>query len=323
MESIELKPIRFLPYLKNVIWGGDKICSYKKIRQDQPNIGESWEISVVPGFESIVSEGRYKGKSLPSLIERFGEGLLGAKVMEKYGPRFPLLIKFIDARDNLSVQVHPDDKLAFKRHKSLGKTEMWYIINSEKGAKIWSGLKNELTPEDFEKQVSEGTFMDSVASHDSHEEDVFFLPAGRVHAIGAGNLLAEIQESSDITYRIYDYDRRDADGNPRELHVEQAKDAIDFTVYDDYKSPAPASEEEVSELVSCQHFSTKMLKINGERKFRLDGTSFRVLMCIKGRVDIITAGGILTLCQGQTVLLPASVEEVTFKGNAILLSTRC
>ena len=210
---IERVPIRFAPYLKSVIWGGDKICSYKGIVQHEPRIGESWEISSVPGHESIVCEGKYEGRSIVDLIDEFGPELLGEKVFSKFHGKFPLLIKFIDAADNLSVQVHPDDELALKRHNSLGKTEMWYIVDSEPKAKIYAGLNKLISPEEYVRLVEDGEFESALATHDSHTGDVFFLPAGRVHAIGAGNLLAEIQESSDITYRIFDYNRRDASGN--------------------------------------------------------------------------------------------------------------
>ncbi|MDE6131092.1 MAG: class I mannose-6-phosphate isomerase, partial [Muribaculaceae bacterium] len=194
-----LAPITFAPYLKEVLWGGTKICKYKNLPSTSDCIGESWEISAVPGHESVVDAGEYKGLTLLQLIERFGEELLGSKVVKKYGLNFPLLVKIIDANQNLSVQVHPDDELAEKRHHSLGKTEMWYIIQADKGAKIYAGLNTAMTPDDYVRRVADGTFADTLAVHDSFPDDVFFLPAGRVHAIGAGNLLAEIQENSDIT----------------------------------------------------------------------------------------------------------------------------
>lgn len=319
---IKKAPIIFAPYLKTVVWGGDKICSYKGIPQTEPRVGESWEISAVPGHESVVVEGTYKGKNLTVLVEEFGESLLGRNVVEKYGRQFPLLIKFIDANDNLSVQVHPDDELARKRHGSLGKSEMWYIISAENGAKIYSGLAREMTPEEYVLRVKEGTFAETVAVHESKAGDVFYLPAGRVHAIGGGNLLAEIQESSDITYRIYDYDRSDANGNPRELHTEQAKDAIDYKVYDNYKSPRPSEDEEVATLVNCEHFHTNRIKIDGKREFHLDGSSFVVLICIEGSVRLTCPEGEVTMAAGQTVLLPAAVNHVELSGKATLLSSK-
>lgn len=321
-ETIEKAPILFEPYLKSVIWGGDKICAYKGMAQPEPKIGESWEISAVPGHESVVADGYYKGMTLTGLVDRFGESLLGSKCLSRYGRSFPLLIKIIDANDNLSVQVHPDDALAQRRHGSLGKTEMWYIIATEPDAKIFAGLNVEMTPDEYERRVAEGTFAATLAVHDSHPGDVFFLPAGRVHAIGAGNLLAEIQESSDVTYRIYDYDRRDANGNARELHTELAKDAIDFRVSADYKNaPAPADVAD-AEIVSCDHFTTDRILVDGEYELRMPGDSFMVVMCIDGEAEMTYPGGSRHLKAGMTLLLPADMAGATLSGHATLLASR-
>ena len=318
---IDLAPLKFEPYLKSVIWGGEKICTYKNIPQQEPNIGESWEISAVPGHESVVAEGVYKGLKLTELIQMFGEDLLGKRVIEKYGFSFPLLIKIIDANDNLSVQVHPDDQLALKRHQSLGKTEMWYIIDTEKGARIYAGLKTEMTPDEYVTKVNDGTFADTLAVHDSAPGDVFFLPAGRVHAIGAGNLLAEIQESSDITYRIYDYDRRDDKGNPRELHTELAKDAIDYKVYPEYKSPRPDDKETVARIGECEHFVTDRLIVGEELNLKLSEGSFNVLICLDGKVKMHYNDREMILDKGNSVLIPAAMHEIRLTGNASLLRT--
>lgn len=312
----------FRPYLKTVIWGGDKICKLKGIPQNEPNIGESWEISAVPGHESVVDSGDYEGRLLTDLIAEFGGELLGTKVVEKYGNRFPLLIKIIDAADNLSVQVHPDDALARQRHDSLGKTEMWYIIDSDPGAKIYAGLNTAMTSDDYVRRVAEGTFAETLAVHTSSSGDVFFLPAGRVHAIGAGNLLAEIQESSDVTYRIYDYDRRDAQGNPRELHTAQAKDAIDYTVLEEYKSPRPDDNDADCQLVSCEHFTTRRLKVDGCKELLLGHESFTVVICIDGEVSLETGGRTLSLGAGRTALIPASLDRATLRGKATILLAR-
>lgn len=312
-------PIKFVPYLKSVIWGGDKICSYKGIAQPEPKIGESWEISAVPGHESVVADGPFRGESLNSLINRFGADLIGNRVVERYGLNFPLLIKIIDASDNLSVQVHPDDELARQRHDSLGKTEMWYIIDTAPDAKIYAGLNTRLTPDAYTRRVADGTFAETIACHDSAPGDVFFLPAGRVHAIGAGNLLAEIQESSDVTYRIYDYDRRDASGNPRELHTELAKDAIDYTIYSDYKSPRPDDSEKDAVLVKCNHFTTRRLLIDGKQSISFDPDSFTVIMCLEGNSKLIWNEGQIDLKQGETLLIPAIIDNVTISGKSKLL----
>ena len=318
---IEKAPIMFIPYLKSVIWGGNKICEYKGIAQPEPNIGESWEISAVPGHESVVAEGTYKGKTITELIDTFGAELLGEKVKKRYGAKFPLLIKFIDAADNLSVQVHPDDALAKKRHDSLGKTEMWYIIQADKDARIYAGLRTQMTPDDYVTRVAEGTFAETLAVHDSHPGDVFFLPAGRVHAIGAGNLLAEIQESSDVTYRIYDYNRKDANGNPRELHTQLAKDAIDYHVYPDYKCKLENQDRTVAELVKCDHFTTDRINLDGTLDLPLDPSSFTILMCIDGNFKMKYPDGEMDVWAGQTVLIPAVLSDVKLEGKSTILTT--
>ena len=319
---IEKSPIRFVPYLKSVIWGGEKICRYKGIEQTEEKIGESWEISAVPGHESVVAEGPYKGMKITELIECFGPELLGTSVFDRYDGTFPLLVKLIDAQDNLSVQVHPDDDLARERHDSLGKTEMWYIIDAEKGAKIYSGLNRKLTSDEYVKMVADNTIEEVLAVHDSKAGDVFFLPAGRVHAIGAGNLLAEIQESSDITYRIYDYDRRDAQGNPRELHTEQAKDAIDYTFHEEYKS-APADPLVADAVIAeCGHFKVDRLLLDGEMNLAYDASSFTVLMCLEGECFVEYGIGSMPMKRGETLLLPAVLTDFTLKGQATLLTAR-
>ncbi len=318
---IKKAPIRFVPYLKSVIWGGEKICKYKGISQPQPKIGESWEISAVPGHESVVAEGPYEGMSIIELVDKFGEDFLGRNVMRRYEGRFPLLIKLIDAKADLSVQVHPDDQLAKSRHDCLGKSEMWYIIQADKDAKICAGLKVAMTPDEYEQRVADGSFLDALAFHDSEAGDVYYLPAGRIHAIGAGNMLAEIQESSDITYRIYDYDRRDADGNLRELHTDQAKDAIDYNVYEDYKCNPLDPGVEDARLVECEHFTTHRIILNGERKLDVDYDSFAVVMCLEGELSLNYGQESMILRQGSTVLLPAVMSEVKLLGHATILVT--
>ena len=208
-----LYPFTFKPILKKVIWGGSAICPFKGITPVENGVGESWELSHVEGNYSVVANGELEGKSLDDLIQSYGKQLLGEKVVERFGTTFPLLIKFIDARDHLSIQVHPDDELAKKRHNSFGKTEMWYVIKAEKGAGLYSGFSQQIDAEEYVKRVENNTIMDVLQRYDVHEGDVFFLPAGRVHAIGAGCFIAEIQQTSNITYRIYDYNRKDAQGN--------------------------------------------------------------------------------------------------------------
>lgn len=316
-----LAPFKFAPYLKPVLWGGEKIARFKNIEVDQDNIGESWELSGVPGHESVVSEGPEKGKNLTQLIREYKDELVGKPVYEKFGDTFPLLIKIIDAKKDLSVQVHPDDELAKKRHNSLGKTEMWYIIDTEPGAKIYAGLSRSITPDDYVRLVKEKKIMDVVAVHDSAPGDLFFLPAGRIHAIGAGNLLAEIQETSDITYRVYDFDRRDADGNLRQLHTEEARDAIDYNVYPEYKSSYDKTARGVVELVKCSHFDVKKVVVDNRQDLPVNVDSFTVIMCIDGECEVLTDAEVNTrLVRGETLLVPASTSSITVVGKATLLT---
>ena len=313
------EPLSFHPFLKTVLWGGTKISRYKNIESEEPNVGESWEISAIPGHVSVVSDGVYKGRTLDELVDEFGEDLLGRRVTERYGKTFPLLVKFIDAADNVSIQVHPGDALARARHNSLGKTEMWYIIDSDPGAKILAGLKERMTPEDYMRRISDKTFADAIAVHDSNPGDVFFLPAGKVHAIGAGNLLAEIQASSDITYRIYDYDRRDGSGHTRELHTQLAKDAIDYSLYSAYKSPSPSADIKDCEIVKCPEFTIRRIIVDGCHELISDSGSFVILMCIDGEATLKYEEGESVIRRGQTMFLPAVLKHVNLEGSATIL----
>ena len=319
-----MKPFKFNPYLKSVIWGGEKIAPFKGIVTKQEKIGESWEISGVPGHESICSEGgndEDRGLTLPQLIDKYRGALLGQQVYEKFGVQFPLLVKIIDSRQDLSVQVHPNDQLAQQRHNCAGKTEMWYVMETEPKALIYAGLKKAISPEEYEKlaltEVKEGEnpFADVIASYESHPGDVFFLPAGRLHAIGAGNLLAEIQQTSDITYRVYDYGRRDANGQTRELHVEQAKDAIDYTVYPEYRTSYDRDSRS-AELVTCPYFSVRREIVTGEQSIDYHRDSFVIVMCLDGQAEVNGIG----VRRGETLLVPASANVLNIKGDATLLT---
>ena len=316
------EPLHFAPYLKSVIWGGEQIAPYKGIETSQHEIGESWEISGVPGHVSVVDRGPLKGKTLSELIDIYGADLVGADVYKKYGKEFPLLIKIIDAKADLSVQVHPDDELAHKRHNCPGKTEMWYIMKTAPGAKIYAGLKEKITPDEYERRVADNSIMDVIAAYDSAPGDVFFLPAGRIHAIGAGNLLAEIQETSDITYRIYDYDRRGADGKPRELHTEQARDAIDYTVYPDYRNAPVSSSEKEADLVNCSHFDVRRILLDGISEQQMNHTrrSFMIVMCLEGSAVLSYSDGkTVEISRGETLLFPAVLGNLKASGKGLLL----
>lgn len=320
-----MKPFKFEPYLKETIWGGKQIAEYKGIKACSENIGESWEITGVKGHESIVAEGgtscEDKGLTISELIQKYREKLLGEKVYERFGTDFPLLIKFIDSRQDLSVQVHPDDKLAKERHGCQGKTEMWYIINSKPGAKIYAGLNKHITPEDYVRMTDKETIdghsplMDVIAAHDSHVGDIFFLPAGRLHSIGAGNLLVEIQQTSDITYRVYDFGRRDANGNTRELHIDLAKDAIDYNVYTDCRSTYD-KDAQIAELVKCKYFDVRKLTIDKEACIDFKIQSFVIAICLKGTAEINGT----CIRQGETILVSADNNILNITGTVDLLT---
>lgn len=313
---------KFQPYLKSVLWGGDKIAQYKGIITDQRQIGESWEISGVTGRESVVAEGEDAGLTIVELIRKYKGLLVGDAIYKKYGDTFPILVKFIDAKQDLSLQVHPDDTIAKNRHNCLGKTEMWYIIDTLEKAKINVGFSQSITPKEYEKRVANNTIMDVVACHESHPGDIFYLPAGRIHSIGAGNLLAEIQRTCDITYRVYDFDRRDAQGNTRELHTKLAKTAIDFTVHDSYVTSCPCNTQGETKLIKCEYFDTSRIIVSGNFEIRSnDAQSFRIIMCLKGDIEITdNNGNSTTLRQGETVLVPAITHTLQLKGNAELLT---
>jgi mannose-6-phosphate isomerase len=320
--NVELKPFKFVPYLKTVLWGGDRIASYKRIATDKHNIGESWEISGVEGHESIVSEGPDKGSTLSAIIRKYRGDLVGKSVYERFGDKFPLLIKIIDAKRDLSLQVHPDDELAMKRHNSFGKTEMWYIIDSAQGASIYTGFSRKITPEEYERRIADDTLMNVVACHKSHPGDVFFLPSGRIHCIGAGNLLAEIQQTSDITYRVYDFNRLGADGKPRELHTAQARDAIDYNLYDNYVQPYGYSDVGDTPMIKCKYFDVHKVVVNGVLDIDHSGIdSFCVVMCLKGTAEISDHSlSVISINQGETVLIPANVSLLHFEGKAELIT---
>lgn len=322
---MNLYPLKFKPILKSIIWGGDEICKFKGVTPGQDGIGESWEISSVKGNVSVVANGELENKDLGEIIDTYKAQLVGKKNFETFGNTFPLLIKFIDARDNLSIQVHPDDELAKKRHDSFGKTEMWYVINATPSAFLYSGFEKQMTPESYVKSIEDNTFVDSLAKHDVKAGDVFFLPAGRVHAIGAGTFIAEIQQTSNITYRIYDYNRKDANGNGRELHTELAKDAIDFKLYDNYKNSYTRAENQPVRLESCRYFTTNLLEVTKDiTRDYSDTDSFVAYICMGGACSIRDdKGNDLPVKQGETILIPADTKNIAIspEGNVLLLET--
>lgn len=317
-----LYPLKFAPLFKERIWGGDLLGS--KMNKKLPKgkvIGESWELSAVPGDISVVANGKLAGNNLEELVEVYMGDLVGDKVYEKFGLQFPLLIKLIDAQDALSIQVHPDDQLAMERHNSYGKTEMWYIVDCEPGANLCLGFKGTVTKEDYKSHVADGTLSEIITRVPVKPDDAFFIPAGAIHAIGKGIIVAEIQQTSDITYRVFDWNRVDDQGNPRELHTELAVDAIDYTPGGKYDvTQRPVANQSV-QLVECPYFTTNLVEVAGtvERDYlKLD--SFVIYMVLSGEMTLTWENGKKdTLSKGETVLVPASIEQVTLGGTGKLL----
>ncbi len=307
-----LYPLKFHPILKPVIWGGSEICRFKNIQPEREGIGESWEISGVKENVSVVSNGRHSGTPLDELIAKYKGALVGSSVFKRFGNTFPLLIKFIDAHNDLSIQVHPNDKLAMERHSSFGKTEMWYVVKAAPGAFLYSGFKKQITPEEYVEKVKDNSFTDTLQRYDVAGGDVFFLPAGRVHAIGAGCFVAEIQQTSDITYRIYDYNRKDAEGNTRELHTDLAKDAIDYSVQESYRTPYENSKNEPVKLATSPYFETHLLNIDKPMSRDYSETdSFVIYICLEGRSTLVDDKGYsVEVRQGESILIPANRNSI-------------
>ena len=308
-------PLKFKTIFKSVVWGGEKIAPFKGVETEQHNIGESWELSGVKGNESVVAEGELAGKTVAELAAEYKGELLGQKVYEKTGTEFPLLVKFIDARDDLSIQVHPDDKLAAERHNgSKGKTEMWYVVQADEKAHLMSGLTKNITPEEYASKVDDNTVTEVLHDYNVKAGDVFFLPAGRIHSIGSGCFIAEIQQTSDITYRIYDFGRKGLDGKPRELHTELSKAAINYTVLPDYKTAYTEKQNEENEIVSCEYFTTSLYDLDKPVTKEVKSLdSFLIVICTEGKGSLTDSeGNTVSLRQGETVLVPACTGSVTF-----------
>ncbi len=320
-------PLKFKPILKTVVWGGEKIAPFKNIKTDQKNIGESWELSGVKGDESVIANGEFEGKTITELVREYKGRLIGEKNYAKTGDEFPLLIKFIDAKQDLSVQVHPDDRLAAERHNgSKGKTEMWYVVAADTDAHLMSGLTTQITPDEYEKKVNDNTITDVLHDYKVKAGDVFYLPAGRIHSIGSGSFIAEIQQTSNITYRIYDFGRTGLDGKPRELHTELAKTAIDYTVYKDYKTEYNKEKNAENLLVDCDYFTTSLYDIDKSVSKDMTGLdSFLIVICISGNGTLEDSEGHSeSLKQGETILIPAECKGVRFipeSGNMQILTS--
>jgi len=314
----ELYPLKFNPILKSTIWGGNKLNTIlnKPSLGDDP-VGESWEISGVKNNVSVVANGILAGKNLIELIREYKGDLLGDTIFKKFGEEFPLLIKFIDANQDLSIQVHPNDSLARKRHGSFGKTEMWYVVDAEEGATLISGFNKSTNREEYLAYFNSGRLLDLLNREQVHKDDVYYLPAGRVHTIGKGLLITEIQQTSDITYRIYDFDRVDKNGNKRQLHIEEAIDAIDYKFYTNYKTAYNRKNKD-TRLVSSEYFITNRLLISEstERNYRTKD-SFIIFIILEGSGVMEYSGGSIAYNLGDTFLLPALIEIIVIKPNSL------
>lgn len=314
MEN-QLYPLKFKPVLKDKIWGGTKIRSVLGIDfSPLPNCGEAWVLSGVDGNQTAIVNGFLAGNDLNELVEIYMGDLVGDAVYERFGDEFPILVKFIDAADYLSIQVHPDDELAAKRKIGYGKSEMWYIIDADPDSELISGFSRKVDRETYLTHLHNKTLRDILNVEKVQKGDVFYMPAGRVHALGPGTFLAEIQQTSDTTYRIYDWDRVDHEGKSRELHIEEALDAIDFNVYDDYKSKYKPNKNGSANLVTSPFFTTNLISLDktlGKDYSELD--SFVIYVCVAGSVTLVHDGTTepqIALSQGEAVLIPAGIDRV-------------
>lgn len=309
--------LRFTPLLKQALWGGDKIIPFKHLDSRLAQVGESWELSGVDGSETVVCEGQYKGRTLNSIVKEKKAELVGQDNYQRFGDVFPLLVKFIDARTQLSIQVHPSDEYARSKGERCGKTEMWYVMKSDADAKLRSGLRRSITPEEYKQMVEDGTIVDAVAEYSVKEGDCFHIPAGRIHSIEAGCFLAEIQQTSDITYRIYDFKRKDKNGNYRQLHTKEASECIDYRVSDNYLTEYTPQKNIGVTLVQCPYFYTAVYDLTEPMTIdysELD--SFVILVCVGGSAEVTDHdGNTLTLRAGETILVPATMRSLRIEGT--------
>ena len=314
---------KFKPLLKQTMWGGKKIIAFKHLNLQMEHVGESWEVSGIKGCESVVDSGPDDGKGLNQLVHEQKGRLLGKENYERFGDEFPLLIKFIDAHQNLSIQVHPDEETARRHGKGHGKSEMWYVLKSASGAQVFNGLRQHITPEEYKQMVEDGTITNALAHYTVHEGDVFFIPAGRIHSIGSGCFLAEIQQTSDVTYRIYDYKRKDKNGNYRELHTEKAAEAIDYTVHENYRTYYEPMQDEGVQLIACPHFTTAVYDLNDPMTIdysELD--SFVVFIGLQGSCELTDdRGETIAFREGESVLIPATTRTIKIEGTIKFLET--
>ncbi len=314
----KMYPLQFAPILKERIWGGEKLKTILNKPITSNITGESWELSTVEGDVSVVANGILKGKSLMELIDEIPNEILGTKVYERFGKQFPLLFKYLDAREDLSIQVHPNDKLAKERHNSFGKTEMWYVMQADADARIIVGFKENSSKEEYLKHLNDKTLVSILDDVKAKSGDVFFLETGTVHAIGAGLVVAEIQQTSDITYRLYDFDRKDAQGNTRELHVDLALDAINYNKVETQKKYETKTNTS-NVVVDCPYFTTNFIPLENKVEVSKTGETFTVYMCIEGSFEIEYNGFKQSYIKGDTVLVPAEINAFILTGKASIL----
>ena len=308
----ELYPLLFEPNLHETVWGGRRLRPFKGLVPSNVPIGESWEVSAVTGSTSVVANGSWAGHSLDEVIASDPASFLGEAVAKRYDGKLPLLVKFIDAAQDLSIQVHPDDEMAMREHGKMGKSEMWYIIDAQPGSYLYAGFREEVSPEEYKQKVEDGTIVDVLARHEVKAGDVFYLPAGRVHAICGGILLAEVQQSSDVTYRIFDYNRPGMDGRPRELHTELAAKAIDFQVADEYRTQYGTETDRANRVIDSPFFNVRVTEMTGAfHRNLLKYDSFIICMCIEGdcRIRIRQNGQETQLNEGHSALIPAAIAD--------------
>lgn len=315
---MQLEPLQFTPIFKERIWGGSKLKSYLNKEVISKTTGESWEISAVENDVSRVSKGNFTGQSLNEIINSAPEDVLGSKVFKNFGCQFPLLFKFLDAREDLSIQVHPNNELATKRHNSFGKTEMWYVMQADENARLIVGFKENSSREIYLKALKENTILSLLNTQNVQKGDAFFLQTGTIHAIGAGTIIAEIQQTSDITYRIYDFDRVDAEGKKRELHTDLALEAINYATVEAKKEYKKEINNH-NEMVDCQYFTTNFIPLDGTLNCTTDKQSFRVFMCVEGSFVFHHNKIEYHYTKGDTVLIPAIIAEFSLTGTASVL----
>ena len=309
-------PLLFKPNLHRLVWGGDRLLKYKGLEGSDESIGESWEISAIPSSVSIIANGEWKGQDLISIIDKYPDAILGKKVCEKYQGKLPLLVKFIDAKQDLSIQVHPNDEYALRMHGKSGKSELWYVINADEGSRLYTGLKHTVSKEELKRRVEDGTIIEVLAEHKVKAGDVFYIPSGRIHSICGGILLAEVQQSSDITYRLFDYNRKGLDGKPRELHIDMALEAIDYKVEDDYRTFYKDCNNKAVQVVKTPYFSIRVMELTKSfHRNLLKYDSFVISLCIEGdcMIHVRSTGEDYILREGNSTLIPAIIADYDVK----------